>query len=95
MRSKIPPCPGIKLPLSLISRSRFTEEITTSPKNPETLIMKPNIRPSSNVNGVNNGAAKPEQIVIVITAPKKPSQVLFGLTFGIILFRPNNLPQIY
>ena len=91
--SKIPPCPGIALPVSLIPISLLIAETTTSPMKPVIAITRQTIRISISENGVKKRKKYPT-ITVVITPPISPSQVLFGLTLGIILYLPNNLPQV-
>ena len=84
-RSKMPPCPGKALPLSLMPTSRLMAEMLKSPKNPPTLMIKPAAKASMCVKGVKYGANSIINVVVLKTPPKKPSHVLFGLIDGVIL----------
>src|SRR4029077_4646992 len=45
--------------------------------------------------GVRYGPISEATAIVVATPPISPSQVLFGLTFGVTLRLPNSLPQQY
>ena len=91
--SRTPPCPGINELVSLIPISLLTADIVTSPKNPAIASTQPAKAASKCEKGVRNGAIKTVKTVVPITPPINHSQVLFVLTFGIILCLPNALPQ--
>ena len=85
IRSNMPPCPGIKLPVSFKPISRLIAETITSPINPPKAISAPAKSDSMAVNGVKN-RIKYATTIVVIKPPMKPSHVLLGLIFSIILF---------
>ncbi len=95
MRSRIPPCPGMSAPASLILRSRFTAENVTSPIKPVTASIAPINKANGILKGVRKLCSSTAITIVVPTPPRNPSHVLFGLTSGTILFLPNILPQTY
>ncbi len=76
------------MPLSLICKSRLTEESTTTPTKPETAINMPATMPCGQVRTVRKGAKNADKTVVTRKPPIKPLQVLFGLTLGIIFDLP-------
>src|SRR5437867_5292611 len=90
MCKSIPPCIGNMLPLSLRPMSPLKAEIVTSPMNPALLINKPAAIATIQVIGVSHSASSTASNVVVTMPPRKPSQVLFGLTLGMIFFAPQH-----
>lgn len=90
--SSTPPCPGIAPPISLTPMSLLIADTMTSPMNPTPAIKKLTSMTSSSDNGVKKRMRYPITIEDN-NPPKNPSQVLFGLILGSILFLPNNLPH--
>ena len=74
-------------------KSRLIADKIKSPKKPETPINKLAITVCKTDIGVKNRRKYPI-ITVQINPPKKPSQVLFGLTLGVILCLPKSLPKI-
>ena len=91
----MPPWPGSRLPLSLTPMSRFSAEMVTSPMKPPTPMISPAAMAMGHSMGVSTGASSTASTVVVATPPRKPSQVLLGLTLGTTLRRPSIFPHRY
>ena len=96
IRSKSPPWPGIRLPVSFTPALRLRKEIHTSPQKPKKLIATPK---SSHVW---RDACKPSTYAkhtltkgVSKIPPTQPAIVLFGLTSGSIFCLPKHLPDKY
>ena len=92
IRSKIPPCPGIRLLKSLISTFRLNIDATRSPMT-ENVMMIAIVFTESDVSQ-NFWMRIPTQNADMIP-PKRPAKVLFGLIFGHILGPPMIFPVMY
>ena len=58
--------------------------------------MMPPARPDHSMSiGVSHGPINAPSTTEVAAPPRKPSQVFLGLMAGVILVRPNSLPQVY
>ena len=75
--------------------SRLIALIVTSPAKPATGSTTAMVARPMSCSGVNSGPKNQISAAVVAQPPRKPSQVLLGLTFGMILLRPNSLPQTY
>ena len=82
------------MPESFTPMSRLIIETTTSPIKPAQEIIIPAIKASYHVNGVKK-EKRTAKMDMLTNAPKKPSTVLLGLTFGIIFLFPIDLPHTY
>ena len=94
-RSRMPPWPGSSVPLSFTPISRFIADITTSQQKPLRPIIKPASSDNGKFNGVMTGPSTAAISVVVATPPTNPASVLLGLTLGVILMRPIDLPHSY
>jgi len=79
IRSRMPPWPSMIAPKSFTPTSRLIALITRPPAKPSRAITRDIPAASSGVNGVAHQSAAPSA-VDVSTPPRKPSQVLVGLT---------------
>src|SRR6266508_3709688 len=90
MRSKIPPCPGIAAPMSLVPMSRLIRLTERSPSIPPTPTIKPvRISCVAPKNG-NENRSNQGKTMETPSAPSAPSHVLFGLISLRSGCRPNN-----
>jgi hypothetical protein len=77
--------------VSLTPRSRLSAETVTSPMNPATGIKSPAAAAWARLKGVTKGAVTTASTKVVPTPPRNPSQVLFGLTPGMIFLPSEHL----
>ena len=91
--SRIPPCPGKSVPVSLIPDLRFIYDSRRSPIIPRKAIKRPMnidcIIDILNSKYSNNITA---DIIEKIIPAKDPSNVLLGLTLGKAFLTPKNFP---
>src|SRR5690606_24580746 len=87
--------PGMNCEVSLTPMSRLTALMVTSPAKPASGSAAATTASATPSSGANSGPANQISAAVETQPPMKPSQVLLGLTLGVILRRPNSLPQTY
>src|SRR5262245_21072051 len=105
MRSRIPPCPGRRFPLSFRPACRFIADSSKSPSTDSTVRASTSTIIHTGLQGRSRtavGAAPRKSPIqaaaytaVAASAPYRPSQVFPGLTFGASLVRPNLRPAKY
>src|SRR5699024_7263387 len=81
-RSIMPPCPGSRLPMSLMPRSRFTSDSNRSPIEATITITAPKTTPCQYCAPNRKCSANAPANTPASIDPEKPSQVFFGLIDG-------------
>ena len=94
--SNIPPCPGRRVPESLVLVPRFIIDSVRSPNTAVAPKTKPNIICSMGEIGKSNKVDNNNEAIIAAAIPATtPSQVLFGLMVFANLYLPMLVPTKY